>query len=149
MNMSTDANKAIVVQLYDEVFNKGNLELAEKLVAEGAIEHDPNGLPVPSGPAGVTTVVTMLRTAFPDCHQTIEDLVAEGDRVAARLSFQGTHQGTFLGAAPTGKRISITMMHLYRFAGGKVAEVWANRDDVGVMRQLGLLPAPSPAASHS
>lgn len=147
--MSTEANKAILVQLYDEVFNKGNLQLADQLIADDAIEHDPNGQPAPPGPAGLKAVVTMLRAAFPDCHQTIEDLVAEGDRASARLTFQGTHQGTFMGVAPTGKRISITEMIFYRFAGGKVAEVWASRDDLGAMRQLGLLPDAAPAHSTS
>src|SRR5215831_8609505 len=132
--MSTEANKAIVVQLYDEVFNKGNLELADALVAADAIEHDQNGMPVPPGPEGLRAVVTMLRAAFPDCHQTIEDLVAEGDRASARLTFEGTHQGPFLGIAPSGKRLTIRQMHFYRFANGKVAEVWASRDDLGVMR---------------
>ena len=146
--MSTEANKAIVVQLYDEVFNKGNLQLADQLVADDAVEHDPNGLPAPTGPSGLKAVVTMLRAGFPDCRQTIEDLVAEGDRVAARLTFHGTHQGPFLGVAPTGKRISITEMIFYRFAHGKVAEVWTSRDDVGAMRQLGLLPEASPAHSR-
>ncbi len=143
--MSTEANKAIVVHLYQEVFNRGNLQLAEKLVSDEAVEHDPNGLPVPPGWRGLQAVATMLRAAFPDGHQTIEDLVAEGDKVVARLTFQGTHRGTFLGSAATGKRITVTMMHVYRFADGKVAEAWANRDDLGVMRQLGLLPEPARA----
>jgi len=146
--MSTEANKAIVVQLYEEVFNKGNLQLADRLIADDAVEHDPNGLPTPAGPAGLKAVVTMLRAAFPDCQQIIEDLVAEGDKAAARLTFRGTHEGPFLGVAPTGKHMSITEMIFYRFADGKVAEVWTSRDDLGAMRQLGLLAEASPAHSR-
>jgi len=79
--MSTEANKTIVMQLYEEVFNKGDLELADKLIAPNAINHDPQLPPgVPSGPQGLKAAVTMLRSAFPDDHHTIEDLVAEGER---------------------------------------------------------------------
>ena len=94
--MSTEANKAIVVQLYEEIFNKGNLDLADKLIAPNAINHDPQLPPsVPGGPQGLKAAVTMLRNAFPDDHHTIEDLVAEGDRVVVRLTHSGTHQGPF------------------------------------------------------
>jgi steroid delta-isomerase-like uncharacterized protein len=140
--MSTEANKAIVVQLYEEIFNRGDLDLADKLVASSAVNHDPQLPPgVPSGPQGLKVAVTMLRSAFPDDHHTIEDLVAEGDKVVVRLTHSGTHQGPFLGLAPTGKHISQTSIHIFRFADGQLVETWANRDDLGLMRQLGAIPA--------
>ena len=141
--MSTEENKAIVVQLYEEIFNKGDLDLADKLVAPNAVNHDPQMPPgAPGGPQGLKFVVTMLRSAFPDDHHTIEDLVAEGDKVVVRLTHSGTHQGTFLGLPPTGKHVSNTSIHIFRFADGQLVEHWANRDDLGLMQQLGVIPAP-------
>ena len=140
--MSTEANKTIVMQLYEEVFNKGDLDLADKLIAPNVVNHDPQLPPgVPSGPQGLKAVVTMLRSAFPDDHHTIEDLIAEGDKVVVRLTHSGTHQGSFLGLPPTGKHISQTSIHIFRFADGKLVEAWANRDDLGLMQQLGTIPA--------
>lgn len=140
--MSTEANKTIVVQLYEEIFNKGDLDLADKLIASNAVNHDPQLPPgVPSGPQGLKAVVTMLHSAFPDDHHTIEDLVAEGDKVVVRLTHSGTHQGTFLGLPPTGKHIANTSIHIFRIASGQLVEVWANRDDLGLLQQLGAIPA--------
>jgi len=142
--MSTEANKAIVVQLYEEVFNKGDLELADRLVAPNAVNHDPGAPPnIPGEAFGLKAVVTMLRSAFPDDHHTIEDLVAEGDKVVVRLTHSGTHQGPFLGLVPTGKHITNTSIHIFRIASGKIVEVWANRDDLGVLQQLAAIPAPA------
>ena len=142
--MSLEVNKAIVIQLYEEVFNKGDLDLADKLVAPNAVNHDPAAPPnIPSGALGVKAVVTMLRSAFPDDHHTIEDLVAEGDKVVVRLTHSGTHQGSLLDLAPTGKQINNTSIHIFRIASGKIVEVWANRDDLGVLQQLGAIPAPA------
>jgi len=140
--MSTEVNKATIVQLYEEVFNKGDLDLADKLIAPNAVNHDPQLPPgVPGGPQGLKATVTMLRRAFPDDHHTIDDLVAEGDKVVVRLTHSGTHQGTFLGLPSTGKHITQTSIHIFRFAEGKLVEAWANRDDLGLMQQLGAIPA--------
>jgi steroid delta-isomerase-like uncharacterized protein len=142
--MSTEANKAIVIQLYEEIWNQGDLDLVDKLIAPNAINHDPQHPPgVPSGPQGLKAAVTMLRSAFPDDHHTIEDLVAEGDKVVVRTTLTGTHQGSFLGLAPTGKHIANTSIHIFRIASGQIVEVWANRDDLGVLQQLGAIPAPA------
>jgi len=142
--MSAEANKAIVVQLYEEIWNQGNLDLVDKLIAPNAINHDPQQLPgVPSGPQGLKDAVTVLRSAFPDDHHTIEDLVAEGDKVVVRTTLTGTHQGNFLGLAPTGKHITNTSIHIFRITSGKIVEAWANRDDLGVLQQLGAIPAPA------
>lgn len=140
--MSTEANKAIVVQLYEEIWNQGNLDLADQLAAPNAITHDPQLPPgLPGGPQGLKAAVTMLRSAFPDDHHTIEDLVAEGDKVVVRTTHTGTHQGSFFGLGPTGKHIANTSMHIFRFADGQLVEAWANRDDLGLLQQLGAIPA--------
>jgi steroid delta-isomerase-like uncharacterized protein len=140
--MSTEANKAIVVQLYEEIWNQGNLDLVDKLIAPNAINHDPQQPPgVPSGPQGLKAAVTILRSAFPDDHHTIEDLVAEGDKVVVRTTHTGTHQGSFFGLAPTGKHIANTSIHIFRIASGQIVEVWGNRDDLGLLQQLGAIPA--------
>ena len=140
--MSTEANKAIIVQLYEEVFNKGNLDLVDKLVAPNAVNHDPAAPPnIPGGALGVKAVVTMLRNAFPDDHHMIEDLIAEGDKVVVRLTHTGTHQGAFLGLAPTGKQVTNTSIYIFRFADGQLVEAWSNRDDLGLLQQLGAIPA--------
>lgn len=139
--MSTEENKAIVVQLYEEIFNKGDLNLVDKLIAPNAVNHDPALPPgVPGGSEGLKSVVTMLRSAFPDDQHTIEDLIAEGDKVVVRLTHRGTHKGNFLGLPPTGKHITQTSIHIFRFADGKLLEAWANRDDLGLMQQLGAIP---------
>ena len=141
--MSSEANKAIVVQLYEEVFNKGDLDLADKLVAPNAVTHDPQRpTGAPGGPQGLKFVVTMRRRAFPDDHYTIEDLIAEGEKVVARLTHSGTHQGAFLGLPPTGKHISMTSIHLFRFTDGQLVEHWANRNDLGLLQQLGAISVP-------
>jgi steroid delta-isomerase-like uncharacterized protein len=146
--MSTEANKALVVQLYEEIFNHGNLDLADTLVAPEAVVHDPQVPPgAPSGPAGLRFVVTLLHTAFPDDQHLIEDLIAEGDKVVVRLTHQGTHQGPLFGLPPTGKRVSQTSIHIFRFADGKLVEGWANRDDLGLLQQLGALPPAGQASA--
>ena len=140
--MSTEANKAIVVQLYEEVWNRGDLDLADKLVAPNAVDHEPQRpLGAPSGPQRLKAVVTMQRNAFPDDHYMIEDLIAEGDQVVARLTHTGTHLGTFLDLPPTGKHISTTSIHIFRFADGQLVEHWASRDEIGLMQQPGAIAA--------
>jgi steroid delta-isomerase-like uncharacterized protein len=144
--MSADANKALVVQLYSEVFNKGNLELADDLVAADAVNHESSGPDDTDdgGPERLKSVVKMLRTAFPDNHQTVEDLVAEGDKVVARVTLRGTHRGVLLGIPPTGRPVTVTSMQMFRCASGRIVEHWANRDEAGLMRQL----SPDPAAAR-
>ena len=82
------------------------------------------------------------RQAFPDLHVTVEDLIAEGDRVAARLRFRGTHLGELDGIAPTGRRVDCTGIVISRIEEGKISEDWANFDDLGMMQQLRLIPEP-------
>jgi predicted ester cyclase len=92
----------------------------------------------PRGPEALKLLITWLRGAFPDSHYAIKEVVAEGDHAALYLSFSGTHQGAFKGAPATGRRFSQDQMHFIRLQDGKVAEHWAVRDDLAMMRQLGI-----------
>jgi predicted ester cyclase len=95
---------------------------------------------VPRGLEGLRQIVTMLRTAFPDLHYETKEVIAESDWVAARTILYGTHNGPFFGIPPTGRRVVQEQMHLIRFANGKGVEHRAVRDDLGLLRQLGVIP---------
>jgi steroid delta-isomerase-like uncharacterized protein len=144
--MSTEeANKASFRRAYEELFNQGNLSLVEELVAPDFLNHEaPSGSN--RGPESMRQLIRMLRTAFPDLHFTIEELVAEGDTVAGRVIMSGTHQGTFQGMPPTGRSFRQAQMHFVRFRDGKGVEHRAVRDDLGLMQQLGVIPTPGQAS---
>ena len=138
--MSTQANKTLVRQFVEEVFNKGDLAAVDTFLDTNYIEHA--GAPgLAPGPEGFKQLLTIFDTAFPGIHMTIEDLVAEGDRVVGRFTARGTHQGEFFGIPPAGKQVTLTAINIYRIAGGKIAERWGNSDDLGMMQQLGVIPA--------
>jgi steroid delta-isomerase-like uncharacterized protein len=140
-----EKNKVQYRRTFEEVFNQGNLALVDELVAPDFLNHEvPPGMNN-RGPESTRQVVTMLRTAFPDLHFTIEDMVAEGDTVAGRVTMSGTHLGPFQGIAPTGRSFQQAHMHFVRFRDGKAIEHRAVRDDLGMMRQLGVIPAPANA----
>jgi len=138
--MSAEQNKAIIRRLYDEAISKGNLDLIDQLVDPNVVEHDelPPGL-TPDR-EGVKQFFAMFRSAFPDLRFQIEDLLADGDRVAARVTVSGTHRGEFAGLAPTGKEIEISAIDFFRVANGKVMEHWGVEDQLGMMQQLGAIP---------
>jgi steroid delta-isomerase-like uncharacterized protein len=104
--------------------------------------HHPGLPPVPSGPEGYKQLVAMYRGAFPDLNITMVEMIAEGDKVVARWTAQGTNTGEMMGMPPTGKTFNATGMNMFRISGGKVAEVWTNFDDLGMMQQLGIIPTP-------
>ncbi len=133
--MCLEQNKALAQRLYDDFFNRRHLALVAQIVTADYINHaaPPN---TDSGRAGLVEQVTLLCAAFPDNRHVIEDLIAEGDKVVARVTFSGTQTGPFRGVAPTGRRVSQEQIHVLRIAGGKVAEHWAVRDDLGLMEQL-------------
>jgi len=132
-------NKAIFRRTYEEMFHQGNLAVADELIAPDCINHEvPPGMNN-RGPESIRQVVMMLRTAFPDLHFTIEELVAEGDTVAARVTLSGTHLGPFMGMAPTGRSVRQAQVHFVRFRDGKGIEHRAVRDDLGMMQQLGVI----------
>ena len=144
--MCVDANKAVVERLYDDLYNRRRLTVAEEFVAVDCISHaGPPG--PPAGPGGMRQAVTLLRAAFPDHRLVIEDLIGEDDRVAARLVFRGTHRGPFRGIPPTGRRVVQAQVHVLRLVGGQIAEHWAVRDDLGLLEQLGALPSGAPTVA--
>ena len=137
---SIEENKAMMRRIL-EVFNTGNVNLADELIATDVIDHQaPPG--IEQGLAGFKQLVTMFRAAFSDIHFTIEDMIAEGDKVVARGTMSGTHKGEFMGMAPTHKPFTIQVIDIVRFAGGKAVEHWGNQDDLGMLQQLGVIPTP-------
>jgi steroid delta-isomerase-like uncharacterized protein len=138
--MSAEQNKHSVQRAFDGLFSRGELALADELVSADFLNHEaPPG--APRGPAGLRLLVTMLRTAFPDIHYKVEELLAEGDLVAARTILRGTQQGTFMGIPATGRSVMQEQIHILRFEDGKIVEHRAVRDDLGMLQQLGVIPA--------
>ncbi|MBL8956876.1 MAG: ester cyclase [Myxococcaceae bacterium] len=128
-------HEEIVRRWIDEGFSKGNVALADALVAEGLIAH--TALPgQSSGREGLKKAVSTLRAAFPDLAVRIDDLISEGDRVAVRDEIIGTHQGTFNGIAATGRKVSVGRISFYKLKDGQIAETWSQLDMAGLMRQL-------------
>jgi len=134
----SEQNKTVFRRIVEEVFNQGKLATADELGTE-YMEHSPAPGQAP-GIDGFKQMVQMFRGAFPDLRITIEDLIAEGDRVVGRMTTSGTHRGEFMGLAPTGKRFTISEIHILRFANGKILEHWGVADDLGMMQQLGAVP---------
>jgi predicted ester cyclase len=137
--MSTEENKANLHRTTEEVFNKGNLAIVDELVTTNSVLHLLGGQKF-KGPEGFKQFVTMFRTAFPDIHITIDDMVAEGDKVANRYTWRGTHKGELMGIAPTGKQVTVTGIKITQFVGGKQVEGWISGDQLGMMQQLGVVP---------
>ena len=143
--MSTEANKAIVWQFVERVQNGGDLAALDNLCAPGYVNHSaPPG--VPADREGLRRLTALFRAAFPDGRMTIEEMVAEGDRVATRKTFRGTHRGALLGIPPTGRAVAIGLIDLVRLADGQATESWSIADDLGLLRQLGALPSPEQQA---
>ena len=139
--MGAEENKVLVRRFVEEVQNQGRLDLLDALVAPDFHNHSaPPGLPADA--AGVKQVLALFRTAFPDGRMTVEDMVAEGDKVVTRKTFRGTHLGPFLGMPPTGRPVEMQLIDCLRVSEGKVQEHWLQADDLGLLQQLGIIPAP-------
>ncbi len=137
--MTTDENKAII-RRRAELINQHEVDASLLVFNPNYQDHNvpPPGLP--SGIEGDKRFFRMLLNAFPDLEVTIEDLVAEGDRVVERLTIRGTHQGMFMGVSPTGKSVTWGFINIYRVADDKVVELWSEHDRLDLMQQLGLVP---------
>ena len=122
--MSVETNKALLRRYYQEVINQGNLSTIDQLFAPDLVE-------------SFKQAVTMSRTAFPDLHVTIEDQIAEGDRVVTRWTAKGTHKGLFLGVPPTDKLVTVTAIHIHQVTNGRIVKLWEEINLLGVMQQLG------------
>jgi len=144
--MSTEENKALVRRYFEEVVNQKRLERADQFVAPDYLDH----AAVPGQGPGLEEAKqqrwAMYFAAIPDLHVTIDDMVAEGDKVAVRCTVEGTPQGALLGIPPTGKSFRVSDYCIYRLVEGKVAENWEQIDALGAMQQMGVLPAPESAS---
>jgi steroid delta-isomerase-like uncharacterized protein len=144
--MSVEENKAMLRGIYEECFNAQDLSAIDKYFAADYIEHSPE-VPQPLDRQGFKNLLTMYWRAFPDARFTIEAVMGEGDMLAWRDTFTGTHQGELMGIPPTGKHISITGVHYGRVRDGKAAEHWAGVDTLGMLQQLGVIPMMGVAAA--
>jgi len=133
--MSTEKNKAVIRRVVEEVFNKGDMSVVPEFIAPDYVYHSPFG--EFKGPEGFKQMVAMTRAAFPDIHMKIDDMVAEGEKLAVRLSWEGTFKGKFGDIKPTGKQVNMTAAYFYRFKDGKEAEV-TPVDSHALYRALGI-----------
>jgi len=139
--MSVEKNKATMRRVFTEVFNKGNFAITPELIAPNYVFRSPLGMEF-KGPNGFTQMVAMSRTAFPDLSLTIDDILAEEDKVALRYTLRGTFKGDLMGIPPTGKQITIKASLFVRLAGGKEVEAFEFFDSLDMYRQLGILIPP-------
>ena len=146
--MSSEDNKATVRRWTEEGVNQGKVAVFDELAAPNWVNHDPS-FPHVRTVADYKRFITETRSAFPDFHVTIEDLIAEGDQVVMRSTWRGTNTGDFVTPMPlpaTGKQVSVTGITIVRMAFGKGVEVWSVGDTLGLFQQLGLIPAPGQAS---
>ncbi len=137
----SEENKAIFRRLVEDGFNKGNLDVFDELVAPDFVNHSaPPG--VPPTREGWKQLAAMFRAAFPDMHLHIKDEIAEGDQITIRFTAHGTHRGELMGIPATGKEVAVGGISIARIAGGKITERWEEFDMMGMMVQLGVVPAP-------
>ena len=133
-----EENKALVRRGFEAV-NQKNLAVFDEILSPDVVVH--NASLTNQGIEAYKQFLSILLTAFPDLHFTIEDIIAEGDTVVVRYTTRGTHQGTFMGIPPTGKQVSGTGMFIDRLVNGKAVEQWFNGNDLGLLQQLGVIPA--------
>ena len=146
--MTIEENKALVRRFVDEVQSAGNIDAIDELCSPEFVNHSaPSGMP--QNREGVKQVTAMFRQAFPDSYFTVEDMIAEGDKVATHKTFHGTHEGEFMGMPPTGRRVSMELIDIVRISEGRVVEHWSMGDNLGMMQQLGVIPRPGERSEPS
>ncbi len=144
--MSVEENKALVRRFVEEVQNRGDLAVLGELCAPDFVNHSaPPG--VPPTREGLVQLTAVFRPAFPDGRMAIEDMLAERDKVVTRKTFRGTHQGDLMGLPPTGRRVEIGLIDIVRLEDGRVVEHWNAVDNLGLLQQLGAIPAPGAGGS--
>lgn len=139
--MSADSNKALSRRFMEEAFNAGNLDVIDELVAPGFVNHDPAAPESTVGPEAAKASIEGYRMAFPDLRIKVEDQIADDDRVVTRWSGTGTHQGELMGIPATGKQSTVTGISIDLIVDGRIAESWTNWDTLGMLQQLGVVPA--------
>ena len=140
--MPSEDYKALTLRLYatiGEVFRTGDVKLLDPLLAQDMIDHTPASGPITGREPGKQLIASFAR-AFPDTTLNVDLMVAEGDSVAAFVSYQSTHTGSFMGHPPTGKVVRVTGMDIMRYRDGQVIELWSQFDDLGLLQQLGIVP---------
>jgi steroid delta-isomerase-like uncharacterized protein len=140
--MSNEPNKAILWRVYDEVIEQGKVEVVDQIFAPNMVDHDRDN--PTHDREGCKQFFAMARSALPDISVKVEDMIAEGDRVVARITVAGTHHGEFMGAPATGRTITFPCIDIVRCADGRIVEHWSEYDHVGMLQQLGALPVPGP-----
>lgn len=136
----SEGDKSIIHRYFDETWNKGNLDVLNEIIADDCVNHDPAN-PGVRGPEGYKQLIGMYRAAFPDTRFTVEDQIAEGDTVVTRWTAQGTHEAELMGIPATNKHVTVTGIDIHRISSGKIEEAWSNWDTLGLMQQLGVVPA--------
>jgi predicted ester cyclase len=142
--MSTEESKARLRRVFEEGINQKNLDIFDELLAPNYVNYN---MPAPApGPTGFKQIIGMFHTSFPDMHVTIEDEFGEGDKVGTRGYLTGTHKGEFMGIPPTNKPVKVAFIDLWRVENGQFVENWVQMDMLGMMQQLGVVPAPGQAS---
>jgi steroid delta-isomerase-like uncharacterized protein len=134
-------NSALIPRWFEEVWNKGNMDAIDEMASPDAVGHGQAQHDTDIGLKEFRTFAISLRRAFPDFNVTIDHVIEQGDKVVARWTTTMTHKGEFLGVAPTGKKVTITGTSIQRIAGGKIVEGWDNWDQLGLLVQIGAIPA--------
>ena len=136
--MSTETNKAVVRRVFEEGINQGNLAVYDEIIAPNYVNHN---FPTPAtGAEGFKQVVGLFVAGFPDLRVTLEEVLAEGDEVATRGYFSGTHRGEFNGIPATGKKVQVSYSDIWRLENGRLVENWVQMDMMGMLQQLGVVP---------
>jgi len=143
--MSTEQNKAIARRIFEEVASQGNFAVIEEAISPNFV-YRTSAFPEFHGPGGFKEFFTEHRKTFPDIHYTVEDVVAEADKVMVRWTASGTHKGDMMGIPPTGKQATVTGITLFRFVNRKIAEGLTTWDALGALQQLGVIPVPRQAS---
>ena len=138
--MPSSTNKRLVRRHFDELWLKGDLDVADEIYSPDTVGHWNDGPDVTGYPAFERQEVERSNAAFPDTKVIVEFQVGEGDLVVTRWQFEGTHTGPGYGD-PTGRHVSVTGTHIHRIAGGKIVEIWAHPNNLSFMQQLGMIPA--------
>jgi steroid delta-isomerase-like uncharacterized protein len=128
---------------FDEIWNNGNLDVADELFSRDYVNHDAASPEIPPGPEGVKQLAKMYRRAFPDLRFTIDEMLATGDKVVTRWTGEGTHRGPLRGLPATGRRVRVGGISIHRMAGGRIVETWVSWDTLGMMEQLGAFQVPA------
>jgi steroid delta-isomerase-like uncharacterized protein len=143
--MSSEANKALVRRFF-AAFNAGDLDGIAALFAPNVVVHN-SGAPDPLNLEGFGQLAAVFLAAFPGGQHSIDDMIEEGDKVVTRITYRGAHTGDLMGIPPTGKQVVVSAMTIDQIVGGKIVETWRLFDQLSMMQQLGVIPAPEQAAA--